>query len=82
MPSRIGEDVIWGGSRLSRSLLPLLGVNNEEYELFKDELVKAFIEKIKAGVDVPNYPQFRDMNEMFFTLMTGFEKQSGALLPF
>ena len=80
MPSRISEQVIWGGSRLSRSLIPLLGVRNDDYELFKADLVEAFVDKIRAGVDVPNYPQFRDMNEMFFTLMTGFEKQGAALI--
>lgn len=34
------------------------------------EMVKrTFLMKLKAGVDLPNYPQFRDMNEMFLGLI-------------
>ena len=80
MPTKINGDTIWSGARRAGSLLPLLGVGNEDYEIFKDELVSAFIDKVKAGVDVPNYPQFRDMNEMYFTIMNGFTKQGGALI--
>ena len=36
--------------------------NEEEiYEIIK----KAFLDKIRAGVDVPTYPQFRNMNSQF-----------------
>ncbi len=80
MPSKISDETIWSGARQSGSLLPLLGVSNDDYEVFKNELVYSFIDKLRAGVDVPNYPQFRDMNEMFFILMTGVEKQDGALI--
>ncbi len=80
MPAKISSEIIWSGAGKSKSLLPLLGVGNDDYECFKDELVSAFIDKLNAGVDVPNYPQFRDMNEMFFTLMNGFKKQGGALI--
>lgn len=80
IPTKINGDTIWNGASRTRSLLPLLGVGNDDYEIFKDELVSTFIDKITAGVDVPNYPQFRDMNEMYFTLMNGFTKQGGALI--
>jgi len=80
MPTKTSSVTIWNGARRTGSLLPLLGVGNEDYEIFKDELVSTFIDKIKAGVDVPNYPQFRDMNEMYFTIMNGFTKQGGALI--
>jgi len=30
--------------------------------------------KILAGIDVPNYPQFRDMNEMFLQIIDGIER--------
>jgi 5-methyltetrahydropteroyltriglutamate--homocysteine methyltransferase len=79
MPSKISNETIWNGARQSTSLLPLLGVGHDDYEVFKNELVYSFIDKLRAGVDVPNYTQFRDMNEMYFTLMTGYEKQGGAL---
>lgn len=37
--------------------------------------VKAgFLDKMRAGIDIPTYPQFRDMNEMFLNAITGIEK--------
>lgn len=80
LPAKVSLETIWSGAGQSKSLLHLLGVGNEDYEVFKDALVSAFIDKLKMGVDVPNYPQFRDMNEMYFVLMSGIEKQGGALI--
>ena len=80
MPAKISIDTIWNGSSQAGSLLPFFGVRSGDYEAFKDEVVSAFIDKLNAGVDVPNYPQFRDMNEMYFTMMTGIEKSGGALV--
>jgi 5-methyltetrahydropteroyltriglutamate--homocysteine methyltransferase len=80
MPLQINIDSIWDGARQTGSLLPYLGMGNECYEIFKEEIISTFIDKVKAGVDIPNYPQFRDMNEMFFSLMNGFEKQGGSML--
>jgi 5-methyltetrahydropteroyltriglutamate--homocysteine methyltransferase len=37
-------------------------------------LVDEFIQKIKVGIDVPNYPQHRDMNTMFLEMVTGIQK--------
>ncbi|MCW4050643.1 MAG: hypothetical protein NWE89_13010 [Candidatus Bathyarchaeota archaeon] len=79
MPARIDMEVIWGGARKANSLLPFLGISNDDYEAFHGEVVSAFTDKLKAGVDVPNYPQFRDMNEMYFAMMEGIEKADGAL---
>ena len=80
MPAKISQETIWSGARQSKSLLHLLGVGSDDYECFKDDLVSSFIDKLNMGVDVPNYPQFRDMNEMYFELMTGIERQGGALI--
>jgi 5-methyltetrahydropteroyltriglutamate--homocysteine methyltransferase len=55
-------------------------VRDDDYFVFRSEVVKAFTDKLLAGIEVPNYPQFRDMNTMFFTLMEGFEKTSGGLM--
>ena len=49
-------------------------------EYFKSKVVKAFIDKIKAGVSIPNYPQFRDMNEMFLEMVDGIIKINGEFL--
>jgi 5-methyltetrahydropteroyltriglutamate--homocysteine methyltransferase len=54
-------------------------VSNEDYVDFEEAVVSSFIDKLKVGVDVPNYPQFRDMNEMYFELMDGIERIDGAL---
>ena len=80
MPAKISQETIWSGARQSKSLLPLFGVGSDDYECFKDELVSSFIDKLNMGVDVPNYPQFRDMNEMYFELMSGIEREGGALI--
>ena len=37
-------------------------------------IVEAFLDKASAGIDIPNYPQFRDMNEMFLQMISGIEK--------
>lgn len=79
MPSRIDTDIIRSGARKANSLIPFLGVSNEDYVDFEEAVVSSFIDKLNVGVDVPNYPQFRDMNEMYFELMEGIERFDGAL---
>jgi 5-methyltetrahydropteroyltriglutamate--homocysteine methyltransferase len=48
----------------------------EQVKVFEDEVKTAFGEKLKQGLDVPTYPQFRDMNEMFLEMIRGVEKTS------
>ncbi|AGK61870.1 Methionine synthase II (cobalamin-independent) [Archaeoglobus sulfaticallidus PM70-1] len=36
---------------------------------FEEMCQRAFVMKVKSGVEVPNYPQFRDMVKMFLDLM-------------
>jgi len=80
MPLRIGEDIIWRGARASQTLLPLLksGTGSEDLHTFEEEVIGAFVDKLRAGIDTPNYPQLRDMNEMFFDLIRGVEKGTGG----
>ncbi len=48
-----------------------------EYE----EMVKrTYLMKLKAGVELPNYPQFRDMNRMFLEPMKSEESQEEPYL--
>ena len=47
---------------------------------FQKSVMEGFLDKIEAGVDVPNYPQFRDMNEMFLVIMDGVERVKGGYL--
>jgi len=76
LPSKIGRSTLWTGARAYQSLLPLLQApgGGDAYMLFEEEVVGAFSDKLRAGIDVPNYPQFRDMNEMFLELIRGIEK--------
>jgi len=53
---------------------------DDSVEFFEKKVVEGFIDKLGAGVDVPNYPQFRDMNEMFLTMMEGVERAKGGYL--
>jgi len=41
---------------------------------FERMIVEGFFDKLRAGIDVPNYPQFRDMNRMFLGMIDGVEK--------
>jgi len=41
---------------------------------FEEKIVECFLDKVGAGIDIPNYPQFRDMNEMFLDSIDGIEK--------
>jgi 5-methyltetrahydropteroyltriglutamate--homocysteine methyltransferase len=50
------------------------GTADESAEYFEKTTVNVFSDKLSAGVDVPNFPQFRDMNEMFLSMMDGLEK--------
>lgn len=79
MPATTEPRVIEAGAQKSGTLLPLLKYGVDEYAGFSDAVVSAYADKVRAGVDVPTYPQFRDMNEMFFKLMQGIEKANGAL---
>ena len=78
LPLRVEEATIREGARKSQTVLSLVGVSDEASRVFESEVVNAFLDKLRAGMDVPNYPQFRDMNEMFFELIRGIEKGEGG----
>jgi 5-methyltetrahydropteroyltriglutamate--homocysteine methyltransferase len=80
VPSIISNEIIWSGARATSGLLPLLGVGNQDYESFKNEVITSFAGKLNAGVEIPNYPQLRDMNEMFFAMMEGISNNGGSLI--
>jgi 5-methyltetrahydropteroyltriglutamate--homocysteine methyltransferase len=41
---------------------------------FGSKVVTSFLDKAQAGISIPYYPQFRDMNHMFLELIDGLEK--------
>jgi 5-methyltetrahydropteroyltriglutamate--homocysteine methyltransferase len=50
------------------------GMDNECAVFFEESMVKVFSDKLAVGVDIPNFPQFRDMNEMFLAMIAGVER--------
>jgi 5-methyltetrahydropteroyltriglutamate--homocysteine methyltransferase len=51
-------------------------VVDEPANYFEETVVNVILDKLAAGIDVPNFPQLRDMNEMFLSMFTGLEKLS------
>ncbi|KPV64107.1 MAG: 5-methyltetrahydropteroyltriglutamate-- homocysteine methyltransferase [Candidatus Bathyarchaeota archaeon BA2] len=54
--------------------------DDDSVKYFEEKLIKGFLDKVEAGVDIPNYPQFRDMNEMFPAMMEGVERMKGGYI--
>ena len=63
-----------GAQRFSRNQ------NDDSAEYFEKKLVESFLDKIRISINVPNYPQFRDMNEMFLSMIDGIEKTDAGYL--
>jgi 5-methyltetrahydropteroyltriglutamate--homocysteine methyltransferase len=80
LPTRADYSTLLSGARKFQSQLHFLGLDSalEQVEVFEDEVKTAFVEKLKRGIDVPSYPQFRDMNEMFLETIRGVEKTSSG----
>jgi 5-methyltetrahydropteroyltriglutamate--homocysteine methyltransferase len=55
-------------------------VINDLTEFFENKVVAGFLDKLNAGIEVPNYPQQRDMIQMFFNMIEGFEKVNGGYM--
>jgi len=55
-------------------------VTSEATRFFEKMIVEGFVDKVKAGIDVANYPQYRDMNKMFFDMIEGLEKINGGYI--
>jgi len=53
---------------------------NDSTQFFEKKVVDGFIDKIEAGIDLPNYPQYRDMNQMFFDVIEGIGKIDGGYI--
>ncbi|MEM3437453.1 MAG: hypothetical protein QXP55_02815 [Nitrososphaerales archaeon] len=84
MPFIDGFDKFSKGAINFNSILPLLhGRDHPSYEpirYFEEKVIKGFLDKLEAGINVPNYPQFRDMNAMFLDQIEGIEKSGNNYL--
>jgi 5-methyltetrahydropteroyltriglutamate--homocysteine methyltransferase len=49
-------------------------------DFFENKVLSSFFDKVAAGIDVPNYPQYRDMNQMFFDVIEGIGKINGGYI--
>ncbi len=54
--------------------------DNNSAKFFEQIIVNAFLDKLKADVSVPAFPQFRDMSEMFLSAFDGLEKIRGGYI--
>ena len=68
------ERIFWEGATS-----PQLSAN-ESVRYFEKKITEAFLDTIEAGIDVSNYPQFRDMNQMFLEMMDGVKKTKGGYM--
>lgn len=55
-------------------------LTNESTLFFENKVVSGFIDKAKAGIDMPNYPQYRDMTQMFIEMIDGLSKINGGYI--
>ncbi|MGQ9469752.1 MAG: hypothetical protein ACUVTD_08060 [Nitrososphaerales archaeon] len=81
----VGEfDKFSKGAMSFDSVLSLLhDTDHPSYEpirYFEEKAIRGFLDKLKAGIDVPNYPQFRDMNTMFLDSIDGIKKSENGYL--
>ncbi|MFH1328001.1 MAG: hypothetical protein ABIH76_04015 [Candidatus Bathyarchaeota archaeon] len=45
---------------------------------FTEKIIQGLIDKVNSGIDIPTYPQYRDMNEMFSEMIDGAVKTEGG----
>jgi len=55
-------------------------VVNDSTVFFEKKVVDGFLDKVGAGIDIPNYPQYRDMTQMFFDMIEGVDKVNGGYI--
>jgi len=53
---------------------------NDSVDFFEKKAVEGFLHKAEAGIQVPNYPQYRDMTQMFLDMIEGVEKANGGYI--
>jgi len=54
--------------------------DDDSVKYFEKGVITGFLDKVEVGIEVPNYPQFRDMSEMFLAMMEGVERVKGGYI--
>ncbi|MFP3984673.1 MAG: hypothetical protein ACLFU9_01725 [Candidatus Bathyarchaeia archaeon] len=49
-------------------------LDTDSARFFEQKVLRSFVDKLKAGISIPAFPQFRDMSEMFLSIFQGLEK--------
>jgi len=82
LPPRVPDSRLREGARRTYSVERFLprGSPEDPLSLLEGEVVGAFIDKLRAGVEVPAYPQFRDMNEMTLEMLLGVTKTKAGYI--
>lgn len=55
--------------------------SHESAKYFEKTIIDTLVDKAKAGLDIPNYPEFRDIDQMFLSLVEGVEKTKEGYVP-
>jgi len=76
MPLKGRRDEFLEGAKRSQTLIQYTGYGEgfSYLKAFEHQVVSGLVDKMKAGIDVPTYPQYRDMNEMFLDMIKGLTK--------
>jgi len=53
---------------------------NDSAQYFEQIITQVFIDKVTAGIDIPNYPQLRDAIQMYLEPIDGIEKVKGGYM--
>lgn len=53
---------------------------NDAALFFEKKALEGFVDKANTGIEVPNYPQYRDMTVMFFDVIEGLGKPDGGYI--
>lgn len=82
LPFKGDQEKFSKGASLLSSILPLLFKEGQPEPLryFEDVVLRGILDKLRAGIDVANYPQFRDMALMFLDPVQGLEKTNQGYL--
>ncbi|MFP3952366.1 MAG: hypothetical protein ACLFVP_09545 [Candidatus Bathyarchaeia archaeon] len=81
LPLRGEASRIEEGAERYNTLLELLAMTSEALDFFEEQIIQGLADKIRSGINVANYPQYRDMNKMFLDVINGVKHgESGYLL--
>ncbi|UCD95854.1 MAG: hypothetical protein JSV35_04935 [Candidatus Bathyarchaeota archaeon] len=67
-------------TQLSEAFDENSSIHESSMEKFKQAVVNSYVDKLNAGLEIPAFPQFRDMNQMFLSAFEGIAKLKEGLI--